>query len=203
MSRPRRCRNSSATRGVRPISGINISAVLPRWSVASMRHRYTSVFPLPVTPCNKAGTNDSTGQGIEQFLQHSDLFRGMRCAGWKLGWSTTALEGIATDCFTRKNYQTSPVQTVQCRRRNRQFFQECRHGHWLRASSSELERLCVAERLVSRFRRPPDLKATLFWKRGAHGGFCQLVLNLYALVEDQAGANHARRSRIRRVGRVP
>ena len=31
----------------------------------------------------------------------------------------------------------------------------------------------------------PGLKATLFWKRGVIVGSCQLVLNLYPLVEDK------------------
>ena len=50
---PKRAKNWPATAGVRAISGTSSSAPRPSASTASMAVRYTSVLPLPVTPCSR------------------------------------------------------------------------------------------------------------------------------------------------------
>ncbi len=49
----KRSRTRDSSCGVSPISGTSISACLPRARASSIKRRYTSVLPLPVTPCSR------------------------------------------------------------------------------------------------------------------------------------------------------
>src|SRR6267143_1789213 len=57
-------RNTASSWGVRLISGTRTSAWPPRASTCAMRCRYTSVFPLPVTPCSKNALKLSSARAI-------------------------------------------------------------------------------------------------------------------------------------------
>ena len=52
-SPPKRARNQFTICGVSEISGTSTMAVRPDWSVSRIARMYTSVLPLPVTPCSR------------------------------------------------------------------------------------------------------------------------------------------------------
>ena len=75
---PKRARAARTSIGVRPISGTSTIAPRPRDSASSTARKYTSVLPLPVTPCRRNGRNDAARDRRAQGLERRLLVRGGR-----------------------------------------------------------------------------------------------------------------------------
>ena len=76
MPSPKRARKRRTSWGVREISGTSTRAAPPSFRVLAMACRYTSVLPLPVTPCSRKGAYSPRRQAGEEPFQSLPLGNG-------------------------------------------------------------------------------------------------------------------------------